>query len=153
MEGNGEFAAECRHTTGDIRHGSRHGPVHLQEAIEGANRVKVGLFFWGTVWMAEAGHGAPDPYSHQFPPEAYAGAFYDLLEWAKLADQAGFESFWVTEHHFQREGYQVVPNVLLTSAVMAQHTRHLRFGAMVHPIPTWHPLRFAEDFAIADILT
>src|SRR5262249_25139660 len=49
--------------------------------------------------------------------------------------------------------YQVVPNVLMLSTVMAQHTRHLKFGAMVHPIPTWHPLRFAEDFAIADVLT
>jgi alkanesulfonate monooxygenase SsuD/methylene tetrahydromethanopterin reductase-like flavin-dependent oxidoreductase (luciferase family) len=115
--------------------------------------MKAGVFLWGTAWMPQVGHGAPDPYSHQFPPETYAATLLDLLEWSKLADQAGFDSFWVTEHHFQREGYQVVPNVLMLSTVMAQYTRHLKFGAMVHPIPTWHPLRFAEDFAIADILT
>jgi alkanesulfonate monooxygenase SsuD/methylene tetrahydromethanopterin reductase-like flavin-dependent oxidoreductase (luciferase family) len=59
----------------------------------------------------------------------------------------------MTEHHFQREGYQVVPNVLMASVALAQHTQKLRFGALVHPLPTWHPLRFAEDFAMADILT
>ena len=44
--------------------------------------------------MPEVGHGAPDPYSHHFPPETYAPTLLDLLEWAKVADRSGFDSFW-----------------------------------------------------------
>jgi alkanesulfonate monooxygenase SsuD/methylene tetrahydromethanopterin reductase-like flavin-dependent oxidoreductase (luciferase family) len=103
--------------------------------------------------MPEVGIGGPDPYRRRFDPETYAQCYFNFLERAKLADQAGFSSFWTTEHHFQREGYETVPNVLMLGVWLAQHTSHLKFGAMVHPIPTWHPLRFAEDFAIADIMT
>jgi alkanesulfonate monooxygenase SsuD/methylene tetrahydromethanopterin reductase-like flavin-dependent oxidoreductase (luciferase family) len=115
--------------------------------------IKVGLMFWASAAMSDVGIDGPDPYGRLFTPETYAGIYPDLIEWAKLSDQGGIESFWITEHHFQREGYQVVPNVLMTGTVLAQHTQKLRFGAMVHPLPTWHPLRFAEDFALADILT
>ena len=115
--------------------------------------MRVGLLFWGTVDMPDAGSDGPDPYSRRFRADGYAAPYDHLLEWAKIADQAGFDSFWATEHHFQREGYQIIPNVLMLGAVLAQHTQKLRFGAMVHPLPTWHPLRFAEDFAIADIMS
>jgi alkanesulfonate monooxygenase SsuD/methylene tetrahydromethanopterin reductase-like flavin-dependent oxidoreductase (luciferase family) len=50
-----------------------------------------------------------------------------MLEWAKLADSLGYDSFWLTEHHFQREGYEVVPNVVLLAAVFAQHTCRIRW--------------------------
>src|SRR6266511_1162621 len=115
--------------------------------------MKAGVFCWGTASMSEVGLGGSDPYGHLFSPEVYAQIYPDLLEWAKIADQGGLDSFWVTEHHFQRGGYQIITNVLMLGAVLAQHTQKLRFGAMVHPLPTWHPLRFAEDFAIADIMS
>jgi alkanesulfonate monooxygenase SsuD/methylene tetrahydromethanopterin reductase-like flavin-dependent oxidoreductase (luciferase family) len=36
---------------------------------------------------------------------------------------------------------------------LAGLTRRLRFGQMFNVVPQWHPLRLAEDFAMADILT
>jgi len=30
------------------------------------------------------------------------------------------------------------------NAVLAQHTRRIRLGALIHVLTTWHPLRFAE---------
>jgi alkanesulfonate monooxygenase SsuD/methylene tetrahydromethanopterin reductase-like flavin-dependent oxidoreductase (luciferase family) len=76
-----------------------------------------------------------------------------MLQWAKRADALGYDSFWLTEHHFQREGYEVVPNVVLLASVFAQHTSHITFGSFFHVVPTWHPLRIAEDLALADLLT
>jgi alkanesulfonate monooxygenase SsuD/methylene tetrahydromethanopterin reductase-like flavin-dependent oxidoreductase (luciferase family) len=59
---------------------------------------------------------------------------------------------WTAEHHFHQHGFEVVPNVLLLNAVLAQHTRRIRFGALIHVLTTWHPLRFAVDYALADVL-
>jgi alkanesulfonate monooxygenase SsuD/methylene tetrahydromethanopterin reductase-like flavin-dependent oxidoreductase (luciferase family) len=38
------------------------------------------------------------------------------------------------------------------NAVLAQHTHHICLGALVHVLTTWHPLHFAEDYALADVL-
>ena len=47
----------------------------------------------------------------------------------------------------------VVPNILMLGVYLAQCTRALKFGCAVNIVPVWHPLRLAEDFAMADILT
>ena len=45
------------------------------------------------------------------------------------------------------------PTVVLMNAVLAQHTRRIQFGSLVHVLTTWHPVRFAEDYALADVLS
>ena len=41
----------------------------------------------------------------------------------------------------------------MLSLYLAQNTERLKFGGFFNTIPAWHPLRLAEDFAMADILT
>jgi alkanesulfonate monooxygenase SsuD/methylene tetrahydromethanopterin reductase-like flavin-dependent oxidoreductase (luciferase family) len=60
---------------------------------------------------------------------------------------------WLTEHHFQYEGYEVLPNLILFGQHLASQTKNLRLGQMFNVVPQWNPLRLAEDFAIADIIT
>ena len=67
-------------------------------------------------------------------------------------DRLGFDTMWLTEHHFQYEGYEVVPNLILFGLHLATQTERLRFGQMFNVVPQWHPLRLAEDFAMADML-
>jgi alkanesulfonate monooxygenase SsuD/methylene tetrahydromethanopterin reductase-like flavin-dependent oxidoreductase (luciferase family) len=47
----------------------------------------------------------------------------------------------------------VVPNLIQFGVHLAGQTERLRFGQMFNVVPQWHPLRLAEDFAMADILT
>ena len=35
----------------------------------------------------------------------------------------------------------------------ATQTKRLKFGCAFNILPMWHPLRLAEDYAVADILT
>jgi luciferase family oxidoreductase group 1 len=80
------------------------------------------------------------------------GEFYaELLEQAEAAEEWGFDSFWVAEHHFHEYGAVPRPPVLLAAA--AQRTRRIRLGSGVVVLPFDHPLRVAEDYAMVDVLS
>jgi alkanesulfonate monooxygenase SsuD/methylene tetrahydromethanopterin reductase-like flavin-dependent oxidoreductase (luciferase family) len=74
-------------------------------------------------------------------------------EIAELMDNLGYYAFWGAEHHFQREGYECFPNLILLSTHLAGRTQHLKFGCGFNIAPLWHPIRLAEDYAMADVLT
>jgi alkanesulfonate monooxygenase SsuD/methylene tetrahydromethanopterin reductase-like flavin-dependent oxidoreductase (luciferase family) len=83
----------------------------------------------------------------------YQTTVNELREQAKCADETGWTSFMMAEHHFEVEGYQVTPNPLLLNVYLSQHTTRLRHGQMGLVLPNWNPLRLAEDIAVADHLT
>lgn len=109
--------------------------------------LKLGAFFFGGVEMTDAGAGAPHPMDRRFTNEQCWDATQKYVDAAIEADRLGYDSFWTTEHHFQYEGYEVIPNGLLISMWIAARTQKLRMGAMFNVVPQWNPLRLAEDFA------
>ncbi len=65
-----------------------------------------------------------------------------------LADELGFESIWITEHHFS--DYSISPNPLFYLAHLAARTKRVRLGTQVVVVP-WHdPVRLAEEIAMLD---
>jgi len=72
---------------------------------------------------------------------------------AKAMDRLGYGAFWMAEHHFQPEGTECLPNIILLAVHLAHLTKRLKFHTGFNITPMWHPLRLAEDFAVADILT
>ena len=80
-------------------------------------------------------------------------AYDNSVALAKHMDELGYYCMWTAEHHFQKEGYECLPNLILLGVHLAGLTRQLKFGAAFNIVPMWHPLRLAEDFAMADILT
>ena len=92
--------------------------------------------------------------NHRRLSNSQIATVYDKArEIAQVLDRWGYHTMWMGEHHFQHEGYVVVPNVLMLGMYLAQSTKSLKFGCAVNIVPVWHPLRLAEDFAMADILT
>ena len=88
-----------------------------------------------------------------YPNEALVQTFDWALDIAQHMDRLGYDEFWMAEHHFQHEGYEGIPNLLMLGLYLATQTQNLRFGCGFNIVPMWHPLRLAEDFAMADILT
>jgi alkanesulfonate monooxygenase SsuD/methylene tetrahydromethanopterin reductase-like flavin-dependent oxidoreductase (luciferase family) len=89
-----------------------------------------------------------------FGPDHEAALFRDTIEQARLADEQGFGCWWTVEHHGATEfSYSSAPEVVV--AVLAQHTRRLRFGhsGVLAPFAINHPLRVAERAAVTDILS
>jgi alkanesulfonate monooxygenase SsuD/methylene tetrahydromethanopterin reductase-like flavin-dependent oxidoreductase (luciferase family) len=68
-----------------------------------------------------------------------------------FAEQHGFESVWVTEHHFSGYGSIGAPSVY--AAGVAQRTRRIRIGYGVAVVPLHHPLRLAEEISWVDHLS
>jgi alkanesulfonate monooxygenase SsuD/methylene tetrahydromethanopterin reductase-like flavin-dependent oxidoreductase (luciferase family) len=112
-----------------------------------------GTFFYGTVDMPDAGVDGPPAHLRNYGQDDYRRGFADLIAYARKCDELGFDSMWTAEHHFHNHGFEIVPNVLLLNAVLAQHTRQIKLGALIHVLTTWHPIRFAEDYAMADVLS
>jgi len=112
-----------------------------------------GVFFFCGVDMPDAGLGGTPSQDRRYGQAEYLRVYADLEAYARAADRLGYRSMWLAEHHFQHEGYEVVPNAILMAAFLAERTRQLKFGAMFNVLPQWHPLRFAEDFALADVMS
>jgi alkanesulfonate monooxygenase SsuD/methylene tetrahydromethanopterin reductase-like flavin-dependent oxidoreductase (luciferase family) len=115
--------------------------------------MRFGAFFFGTVDMPDAGLGGPAAHKRRYGQTDYRRVYRDLSAYAQKAEALGFDSMWTAEHHFQHHGFEVVPNVILLNAVLAQQTQRIQLGSLVHVLTTWHPIRFAEDYSLADVLS
>ena len=88
-----------------------------------------------------------------YSDEDLAAALEKAEDIARLLDRLGFDTFWGAEHHFQPEGYECVPNLLIMNLHLAHVTERIRLGCAFNITPMWHPLRLAEDYAMVDHLT
>ncbi|HZA24987.1 MAG TPA: LLM class flavin-dependent oxidoreductase, partial [Dehalococcoidia bacterium] len=107
----------------------------------------------GHVDMENLGYGGTPVNDRSFSDEYLATAFDKALAIAQLMDRTGYDTFWMAEHHFQPEGYECIPNLLMLSLHLAHLTKNIKFGCGFNITPMWNPLRLAEDYATADILT
>src|SRR5437870_7234687 len=115
--------------------------------------TKFDSLFAGHIDMDNVGYGGAAVNDRRFPNEHSATVFDKAQAMAQLMDRLGYSAFWMAEHHFQREGYECIPNVLMMAVHLAHVTRRIRIGCGFNITPMWHPVRLAEDFAVADILT
>lgn len=83
--------------------------------------------------------------------EASTSIIERAIEIAQAADELGFHSVWLTEHHFSSYGY--CPQPLMPLIKIAALTQNIRLGTAILVVPLHHPLQLAEDIAMADVLT
>jgi alkanesulfonate monooxygenase SsuD/methylene tetrahydromethanopterin reductase-like flavin-dependent oxidoreductase (luciferase family) len=115
--------------------------------------TKFDSLFAGHIDMDNVGYGGTAVNDRRFPNEHLATVFDKAQAMAQLMDRLGYSTFWMAEHHFQPEGYECIPNVLMMAVHLAHVTARIQIGCGFNITPMWHPLRLAEDFATADILT
>lgn len=114
---------------------------------------KFATVYPGHVDLPDRGQDATPANERRFSNEHLASVFTKSEAVAKQMDQTGWDTLWLAEHHFQHEGYEVMPNLLLTAVHLCHLTKNLKIGCGFNIAPMWHPLRLAEDFACADIMT
>ena len=114
---------------------------------------KFGTLYAGHVDFEDTGFAATAANDRLLPNEELIKAFDKAEAIAQVLDRTGYDTFWLAEHHFQHEGYECIPNILMLATHLAGRTRNIRFGCGFNVTTMWHPIRLAEDYAMADVLT
>lgn len=114
---------------------------------------KFDSLFAGHIDMEDVGYGGVPVNDRRYPNERLATVFAKSQAMAQIMDRMGYDTYWMAEHHFQHEGYECIPNVLMAALHLTHVTKRLRIGCGFNIAPMWHPLRLAEDYATADILS
>jgi alkanesulfonate monooxygenase SsuD/methylene tetrahydromethanopterin reductase-like flavin-dependent oxidoreductase (luciferase family) len=115
--------------------------------------TKFDSLFAGHIDMDNVGYSGIAVNDRLFGNDSLSGVFDKTSKIAKTMDAGGFNTFWMAEHHFQPEGYECLPNVLMLAVHLSHLTSNIKLGCGFNIAPMWHPLRLAEDYATADILT
>lgn len=79
--------------------------------------------------------------------EFYAATFAQI----RAAEGLGFDSIWLTEHHFCEDGY--TPSPLVLAAAIGAQTERMRIGTNLMLLPLHDPVRLAEDAATLSLAT
>ena len=107
----------------------------------------------GTVDMENLGYLGTPINERWYSNDQLAGALHKSVAYAQKMDGLGYDTFWMAEHHFQPEGTECIPNLLMLAMHLVNQTKNLNIGCGFNVVPMWHPLRLAEDYAVADILS
>src|SRR5262245_46734738 len=107
----------------------------------------------GSVDLEDPGYLGKPINDRWYSSEELADVMHKTVTYAKQMDRLSYDTLWMAEHHFQPEGTECIPNLLMMATHLCGVTRNLKIGCGFNIVPMWHPLRLAEDFATADILT
>lgn len=104
------------------------------------NGIEIGIYT-----LADIG---PDPLTNEtITPKQ---RMKEMIQAAKLADEAGLDVFGVGEHH-RLDYASSSPAVIL--AAIAQATKHIKLTSTTSVLSTLDPVRLFEDFATLDLLS
>lgn len=83
--------------------------------------------------------------------QSSAQVINNSIEQTVAAEQAGFNTAWYAEHHFNN--YSLSPSPLMTVAHAAAKTSRIRLGTAVCILPLYHPARFLAEVGFVDTVS
>lgn len=94
-------------------------------------------------------------YLPTYDPEHHGserGMFEQIFEQVDVAERAGMDSAWFSEHHFTDYGGHV-PSVPVLLAAVSQRTERLKVGSAGICLPLHNPVEIAEQLGMVDVLS
>lgn len=90
-------------------------------------------------------------FSLQSPTGDWPTLYQNTLTQVAAAEKFGFDSIFVAEHHFVKDGW--IPSPRIICAAIAGLTKRVRIGTDIIVLPLHHPISVAEDAAVIDVLS
>jgi alkanesulfonate monooxygenase SsuD/methylene tetrahydromethanopterin reductase-like flavin-dependent oxidoreductase (luciferase family) len=90
--------------------------------------------------------------THLHVGEDASDAYRIALDLFEAADELGYDTGWVAQHHFLNGGGRM-PSSLAFLAAAAQRSKRIHLGTAIVILPLEDPLRLAEDAAVVDTLS
>src|SRR5262249_19529385 len=119
----------------------RLGKAESALVIGGAAMItKFVTVYPGHIDLPDMGQDATPANDRNYSNDLLASVFEKTEAVAKTMDRLGYETLWLAEHHFQREGYECLPNILMLAVHLAHVTKRLKVGCGFNITPMWHPL-------------
>jgi alkanesulfonate monooxygenase SsuD/methylene tetrahydromethanopterin reductase-like flavin-dependent oxidoreductase (luciferase family) len=81
----------------------------------------------------------------------FPDVYQDELALVQHAEALGFDTIWLTEHHFADDGYS--PSVIPLAAAIAARTERVRIGFNLLLLPLHNAVQVAEDIATLDVIS
>ena len=75
----------------------------------------------------------------------------EMMEQIEYAEELGYDSVWLAEHHFTR--YGIVPSAVAMGLHAAGRTKRIRIGTGVSVLTFQNPVFIAEETALLDALS
>lgn len=86
--------------------------------------------------------------THEELPYTQPELYKNTITQVKLAEDIGFDSAWISEHHFLDDGYCPSPAVM--AGALAAVTNTIRIGSGGIILPLHNPVKVAEDASVVD---
>jgi alkanesulfonate monooxygenase SsuD/methylene tetrahydromethanopterin reductase-like flavin-dependent oxidoreductase (luciferase family) len=91
------------------------------------------------------GYEAAFQHRASYPDDVFMRKEFDFC---LRAESLGFDSIWLTEHHFS--GYGLIPDPLQALSYLSGRTERIKLGTAVLVLP-WHdPVRLTEQIILTD---
>lgn len=91
-------------------------------------------------------------YFLQAPPDSlHAEVIHGEFSQMLLSEELGYDSVWLTEHHFI--DYGILTSPLVLASAVAARTHRIRIAVAAAILPFHDPIRLAEEIAFVDILS
>ncbi len=82
---------------------------------------------------------------------SFGDLYHAMFRQIQRAEELGFDSIWLTEHHLTDDGY--LPALMPMAAAIAARTTRVQIGTYVLLFPFYHPIKLAEDIAVVDVIS
>ena len=93
----------------------------------------------GHIDLGDMGQDTTPANERRYSNDQLAGVFEKTEAIAKTMDTLGYDTLWLAEHHFQHEGYECIPNLLMLAVHLAHVTKRLRIGCGFNIAPDVAP--------------
>lgn len=90
-------------------------------------------------------------YVLESPDGDFKRAYDEMLGQVEYAEELGYDTIWLAEHH--TSAYGSIPNPAVAMAAIAERTKKMKIGSLISVLPLHNPISIAEDYAMVDVMS